>query len=535
MAYISTSRCCLRVLQEHRYTNMEKHIIKFKKDIFAGLKEYLLSCPDNNEKHAFLYCNIARKDDTIIFYPARIIGFKEDDPNVSFSVSHFSLKKELLHRIHIDFVESSYDGLISCHSHAFETGEVWFSGTDDQNDMNLMTHFYSELTSSRKNLGRSGKIETLSMVFGQHTIGARGFIQADKTFTPVDKIIVMDKTINTIIPTNRPRPKKECLLERQRLDRQVLAFGEAGREQLKNIRVGIIGGGGTGSIIAEGICRLGVKDIVLVDADRIELSNLNRWQGGTMADIDRLKVNVLAERLVHMAPDVQVTPLAESVLSEEAVTTLKDCDCILGCIDAHHVRYFLNRFSMQFLIPFLDCSTGIIMKDGNIGKIGSRIAAVIPSVTRCLDCSEVEYYKPEDIHHHFTDGATYNNLKRNKYIQEEVTSIHAPAVYPVNMLTSSILLMEFMNLFWGFKPVFWNTYLDYMTFSEDCHHSCDLTDNPESPLESCLFCNEYLAAGDSESLDYFLRSGKKIDMPEYDFEYTPPAEKAGKEDVEEVV
>jgi|GEM_PF-1025816 len=514
---------------------MEKHIIKFKKDIFAGLKEYLLSCPDNKEKHAFLYCNIARKDDTVIFYPARIIGFKDDDPNVSSSVSHFSLKKELLHRIHIDFVESSYDGLISCHSHAFENGNVWFSATDDQNDMNLMTHFYSELTSSRKNLGRSENIETLSMVFGQHTIGARGFDQDGKAFTAVDKIVVMGATINTIIPTNRPRPKKECLLERQRLDRQVLAFGEAGREQLKNIKVGIIGGGGTGSIIAEGICRLGVKDIVLVDADRIELSNLNRWQGGTMADIDRLKVNVLAERLVEMAPDVKVTSVAESVLSDDGVTALKDCDCILGCVDAHHVRYFLNRFSMQYLIPFLDCSTGIIMQDGDISKIGSRIVAVIPSVTRCLDCSEVEYYKPQDIQHHFTDGETYKNLKRNKYIQEEDTSIHAPAVYPVNMLTSSILLMEFMNLFWGFKPVFWNTYLDYMSFSQDCSHSCDLSDNPEPLVESCLFCNDYIATGDSESLDIFLSVKKEIELPEYDFEYTLPVNKAEKEDVEEAV
>lgn len=93
-------------------------------------------------------------------------------------------------------------------------------------------------------------------------------------------------------------------------------------------------------------------------------------------------------------------------------------------------------------------------------------------------------------------------------------------MYPVNMLTSSILLMEFMNLFWGFKPVFWNTYLDYMSFSQDCHHSCDLTDNPESPVESCLFCNDYIATGDSESLDYFLSVKKEIELPEYGFEGT---------------
>lgn len=499
---------------------MKKYIVKFQQSIFSGLKTYLLSCPEHKEKHAFLYCNIAIQDETVIFYPKKIIGFQDDDPNITSSRSHFSLKKELLHKIHIDFVESSFDGIISCHSHPFEKKDVWFSSIDDQNDINLMTHFYSELAKSKKNIGKSDRIETISMVFGQNTVAARGFKVENQSFRPVEKLVVMDKTITTIIPTNKPRLKKECLLEQQRLDRQILAFGEAGRDQLKDIKVGIIGGGGTGSIIAEGICRLGVKNIVIVDDDRIELSNLNRWQGGTMQDIDRLKVKVLAEHLTKMAPDVQVMPIIKSVLSREAVDALKTCDCILGCIDAHHVRYFLNRFSLQYLIPYLDCSTGIIMSEGKINKIGSRIATVIPSITSCLNCSSVEYYRPEEIHHHFTDKETYENLKRNKYIQDDDNTIHAPAVYPVNMLTCSILLMEFMNVFWGFKPVFWNTYLNYNDFSNERQHSCDIDNHPEPIPEDCLFCNEFIGTGDSEPLDYFLNKNKEITLPDYNFDYS---------------
>jgi molybdopterin/thiamine biosynthesis adenylyltransferase len=265
-----------------------------------------------------------------------------------------------------------------------------------------------------------------------------------------------------------------------------------------------------------------VKDIVLVDEDKLELSNLNRWQGSRMDDIGKKKTDILKERLSTMAPSVNITSIGRSVLSHEAIDELKSCDCILGCVDTHHIRFFLNRFCTQYLIPYLDCSTGIIMDKGKIAKIGSRIATVIPSVTRCLDCSDIEYYKAEDVQNKFTDNETYRNLKRNKYIQDEDNSIHAPAVYPVNMLTCSILLMEFMNLFWGFKPVFWNTYLDYLSFSREKQYSCDQEMHAESPNTSCLYCNEYIGTGDSESLEYFLGGEKEIDLPDHKLDYTPP-------------
>lgn len=502
---------------------MKKYSIKFTHDIFKHLKDYLLGCPEKKERRAFVYCHMARAGDRVIIYPKKTIRCVDDeDPNIISSTHSYKLSKDLRFRFHIDFVESEYDCLLSIHSHPFEEGQVWFSGTDDRTDNEFFPHCYKDFPRARNNINRSDDVEVLSMVFGQHTIGARGYDPKTQAFVPVEKIVVMDKTVKTIFPTNKPRITADCRLERQRLDRQILAFGDAGRDQLKDVRVGIIGCGGTGSIIAEGISRLGVKNIVLVDEDKLDLSNLNRWQGGMMDDVGKKKTDILKERLSTMAPNVSVTAVNRSVLCHEAIEQLKTCDCILGCVDTHHIRFFLNRFSTQYLIPYLDCSTGIIMDEVKIAKIGSRIAAVIPSVTRCMDCSEIEYYKAEDVQNKFTDNETYRNLKRNKYIQDEDNSIHAPAVYPVNMLTCSILLMEFMNLFWGFKPVFWNTYLDYLSFSKETQYSCDQEMHPESASEDCLYCNEYIGTGDSESLEYFFGGEKEIVLPDAKLAYTPP-------------
>lgn len=76
-------------------------------------------------------------------------------------------------------------------------------------------------------------------------------------------------------------------------------------EKLRASRIAIAGLGGLGSNIAVSLTRAGVGELLLVDFDRVELSNLNRQQYDT-ADLGRLKTEALRDRLLKINPYVVI-------------------------------------------------------------------------------------------------------------------------------------------------------------------------------------------------------------------------------------
>lgn len=76
-------------------------------------------------------------------------------------------------------------------------------------------------------------------------------------------------------------------------------------EKLRSARVAIAGLGGLGSNIAVSLTRAGVGELLLVDFDRVEISNLNRQQYDT-GDLGRLKTEALRERLLRINPYVSL-------------------------------------------------------------------------------------------------------------------------------------------------------------------------------------------------------------------------------------
>lgn len=88
-------------------------------------------------------------------------------------------------------------------------------------------------------------------------------------------------------------------------------------EKLRASRVAIAGLGGLGSNIAVSLTRAGVGELLLVDFDRVEISNLNRQQYDT-ADLGRLKTEALRERLLKINPYITIKHLTTRVDSSNA-------------------------------------------------------------------------------------------------------------------------------------------------------------------------------------------------------------------------
>ena len=89
-------------------------------------------------------------------------------------------------------------------------------------------------------------------------------------------------------------------------ERQELLLGEAAMEKLKNARVALFGVGGVGSYAAEALARSGIGHIMLVDDDTVSMSNINRQLCALHSTVGRPKVDVVAERLLDINPDLVI-------------------------------------------------------------------------------------------------------------------------------------------------------------------------------------------------------------------------------------
>lgn len=129
-----------------------------------------------------------------------------------------------------------------------------------------------------------------------------------------------------------------------RYNRQMLMpeIGESGQEQLKKASVLIIGAGGLGAPILLYLTAAGVGHIGLVDADKIELSNLQRQVLFTTDDIGASKVHTAIKKLKSINPQVSFTAYETFIQSNNALDIIADYDIIIDGSDNLPTRYLVN-------------------------------------------------------------------------------------------------------------------------------------------------------------------------------------------------
>lgn len=88
--------------------------------------------------------------------------------------------------------------------------------------------------------------------------------------------------------------------------RTELLLGNEAMEKLKNARVAVFGIGGVGGYIAEALVRSGIGEIDLIDDDKVCLTNINRQIFATRSTVGKYKVDVAAERLTDINPEVKI-------------------------------------------------------------------------------------------------------------------------------------------------------------------------------------------------------------------------------------
>ena len=169
-------------------------------------------------------------------------------------------------------------------------------------------------------------------------------------------------------------------------DRQVRAFGEPGQRMLKQLRFGLVGAGGTGSVTGQQLAHLGATMISVIDPDVVESTNLNRLVGAVPGDVGSPKVDVTERMMRVINPDIQVEAIQGDVVDEEVARRLSSFDFIFLCTDSHASRAVVNQIAYQHLIPVIDMGVRITVAQDVITHITGRVQMLAPGLP-CLTCT----------------------------------------------------------------------------------------------------------------------------------------------------
>ena len=138
--------------------------------------------------------------------------------------------------------------------------------------------------------------------------------------------------------------------------RTELLIGAQALQTLNLKRVAVFGIGGVGSYVVEGLVRAGVGRFVLVDDDRICLTNLNRQLHATRATVGRPKVEVMRERVLAINPAAEVETIGAFYLPENAASIFDPAwDYVVDAMDTVTAKLDLVVRAQAAGVPIISC------------------------------------------------------------------------------------------------------------------------------------------------------------------------------------
>lgn len=140
-------------------------------------------------------------------------------------------------------------------------------------------------------------------------------------------------------------------------DRLKLLIGEEKLQSLHQKTVAVFGLGGVGSYVVEGLARSGIENFVIIDNDKIDVTNINRQIIATTKTIGRFKVDVAEERIKEINPNANVIKYAEFVGKEneniELFDYIQNVDYIVDAIDTVSSKIRIIEFAKANNIPVI--------------------------------------------------------------------------------------------------------------------------------------------------------------------------------------
>lgn len=140
----------------------------------------------------------------------------------------------------------------------------------------------------------------------------------------------------------------------ERYARNLGSVGWEGQITLLQSTVGVVGVGGLGGWIVEGLARMGIGRMILIDNDVFEENNLNRQAFCTEANVGQPKVEAARQRVAEVNGAVEAVTHQVRVTSPAMmVDLLRGADVLVDALDALPTRLALQRAAQQLAVPLV--------------------------------------------------------------------------------------------------------------------------------------------------------------------------------------
>lgn len=418
-------------------------------DIPSNLKESLFAhlFPGDNDEHAaVLAASISIEGNNLRLLVRHVLLAEDGSDYVAGVRGYRHLRGEFVQRC-ISFCREQGLVYLAVHNHAGDN-HVAFSAVDRASHQ----RGYPALLDIMRGLPVG------AMVF------ARRAAAGELWLTQSARMIVDEfRVIGHVIERLAPAPRGGSGFTAENYHRQVLLFGNVGQEILSAARVAVIGLGGAGSLISEYLVRLGVGEIIAIDPDRIELTNLSRVVGATrwharwpfssegmpswirrMAKKVATKKVAIAERVAKKAnPRVKYQALPTSVVDATIADKLKHCDFMFLAADTASARLVFNAIVQQYFVPGIQVGAKVRSDEqtGQLLDAFSVLRWVLPGFG-CLWCSGLI-----SAHKLALEAKTDEERARQQYGSESPN----PSVITLNAVAASHAVNEFLFAYLGLR------------------------------------------------------------------------------------
>lgn len=247
-------------------------------------------------------------------------------------------------------------------------------------------------------------------------------------------------------------------------DRHARLFGDIGQARLRELKVGIIGAGGGGSLLVQMLAHLGVGHLIVIDHDRVESSNLPRIVGATRRDAGlfpltgrskslrgmglrfaRYKVAV-AERVArHAQPDIRFEAIIGDVVDADTAASLRDADVLFLATDTMQSRLVFNALVHQYLIPGFQVGAKVRVeaKSRRVDEVFSVARPVFPySGAGCLSCGG--WISAAQLQ---LEALPETEREAQRYVDD--AEVHEPSVMTLNSIGTALAAHDLMMMVTG--------------------------------------------------------------------------------------
>jgi adenylyltransferase/sulfurtransferase len=151
--------------------------------------------------------------------------------------------------------------------------------------------------------------------------------------------------------------------------------------KLRRSRILVVGAGALGNEVVKNLVLVGIGDILLIDFDTIQGSNLSRSVLFRAEDAGQSKSRVAARAARALNPDCRVIAIDGDVLLDIGLGTVRDVDLVICCVDNREARLWINRMCWKVGTPWID---------GGIQEINGVAKVFMPPDGPCYECAMTE-------------------------------------------------------------------------------------------------------------------------------------------------